>query len=397
MRRQKWNALCCLGLAALLAAASPGAARAASLSDYDEETQAKLLDDTLEYSEIRARVSLYNPTLSQARITMDDAMSIYRNGMTEYKDRAAELRRKADEAEEDGDLLTYAAYEMNAQIMNELANQYKDVVEQSERMSTQRSIVSAEDLLTRGVQQMVQGYAQLDLGCTIAEKGVELAEAAYNSTVTQQGLGMATEADVKAAENSLASARASLASAQASRASLKSSICLMTGWDYDADITIGPVPEPDLEAIAAADLEADTEKAVNNNYDLIAIRHQSRATSTPAQETRDRNLRDTEASIRIAMGSLYETLQQQRAAKEGADAAWQKAVNDKNALDQKYQLGMVGRLEYLQGEVAYLQAQSAKQTADINLRKAYEDYLWQVKGVSVASTATGSTQTASAR
>ena len=321
MRRQKWNSLCCLGLAALLAAASPGAVRAASLSDYDEETQAKLLDDTLEYSEIRARVSLYNPTLSQARITMDDAMAIYRNGMTEYKDRAAELRRKADEAEEDGDLLTYAAYEMNAQIMNELANQYKDVVEQSERMSTQRSIVSAEDLLTRGVQQMVQGYAQLDLGCTIAEKGVELAEAAYNSTVTQQGLGMATEADVKAAENSLASARASLASAQASRASLKSSICLMTGWDYDADITIGPVPEPDLEAIAAADLEADTEKAVNNNYDLIAIRHQSRATSTPAQETRDRNLRDTEASIRIAMGSLYETLQQQRAAKEGADAA----------------------------------------------------------------------------
>ena len=143
MRRQKWNSLCCLGLAALLAAASPGAVRAASLSDYDEETQAKLLDDTLEYSEIRARVSLYNPTLSQARITMDDAMAIYRNGMTEYKDRAAELRRKADEAEEDGDLLTYAAYEMNAQIMNELANQYKDVVEQSERMSTQRSIVSA--------------------------------------------------------------------------------------------------------------------------------------------------------------------------------------------------------------------------------------------------------------
>ena len=195
MRQQKWNSLCCLGLAALLVAASPGAVRAASLSDYDEETQAKLLDDTLEYSEIRARVSLYNPTLSQARITMDDAMAIYRNGMTEYKDRAAELRRKADEAEEDGDLLTYAAYEMNAQIMNELANQYKDVVEQSERMSTQRSIVSAEDLLTRGVQQMVQGYAQLDLGCTIAEKGVELAEAAYNSTVAQQGLGMATGAE----------------------------------------------------------------------------------------------------------------------------------------------------------------------------------------------------------
>ena len=87
-------------------------------------------------------VSLFNPSMQQAQITMDDSLSVYRNGMTEYKDRAAELRREADQAEEDGDMAAYATYEMNAQMMNELANQYKDVVEQSERMSTQRSIVS---------------------------------------------------------------------------------------------------------------------------------------------------------------------------------------------------------------------------------------------------------------
>lgn len=385
MKRKSFSA-CCLGMAALMTFSAPAAAMAASLSDYDEATQEKLMDDTLEYSEIRALVSLFNPSMQQAQITMDDSLSVYRNGMTEYKDRAAELRREADQAEEDGDMAAYATYEMNAQIMNELANQYKDVVEQSERMSTQRSIVSAEDMLTRGVQQMVQGYAQLDLGCRIAEKGVELAQAAYDSALTQQRLGMATDADVKSAANSLESAQAGLKSAQDSRASLKSSICLMTGWDYNADMTIGAVPEPDLEAIASVDVAADTERAVNNNYDLIAIRHQSRATSTPAQDTRDRNLQDTEAAVRIAMGSLYETLQQQKTAWDGANAAWQKAENEKAALDQKYQLGMVGRLEYLQGELTYLQAQSTKLTADINLRKAHEDYLWQVKGVTVAST-----------
>ena len=389
MKRRSFSA-CCLGMAALMAVSSPAAAMAASLSDYDEATQEKLMDNTLEYSEIRALVSLFNPSMQQAQITMDDSLSVYRNGMTEYKDRAAELRREADKAEDEGDLASYAAYEMNAQIMNELANQYKDVVEQSEHMSTQRSIVSAEDMLTRGVQQMVQGYAQLELGCEIAEKGVELAQAAYDSSLTQQSLGMATDADVKSAANSLKSAEASLKSTQDSLASLKSSICLMTGWDYDADITIGPVPEPDLNAIDSVDVAADTEKAVNNNYDLISIRHQSRATSTPAQETRDRNLRDTEAAVRISMESLYETLKQQRTSWDGANAAWQKAVNDRNALDQKYQLGMVGRLEYLQGELAYLQAESAKLGADIGLRKAYEDYLWQVKGVTVTSSSESS-------
>ena len=59
-------------------------------------------------------------------------------------------------------------------------------------------------------------------------------------------------------------------------------------------------------------------------------------------------------------------------------------------MDQKYQLGMVGRLEYLQGELAYLQAESAKLGADISLRKAYEDYLWQVKGVTVTSSSESS-------
>ena len=272
MKRTQFS-LCCLGVAAVMAVSSPAAAMAASLSDYDEATQEKLLDDTLEYNEIRALVSLFNPSMQQAQITMDDSLSVYRNGMTEYKDRAAELRREADKAEDDGDLQAYATYEMNAQIMNALANQYKDVVEQSERMSTQRSIVSAEDMLTRAVQQMVQGYAQLDLGCQVAEKGVELAQAAYDSALTQQSLGMATDADVKSAANSLASAQAGLKSAQDSRASLKSSICLMTGWDYDADITIGAVPEPDLEAIDSVDVASDTERAVNNNYDLVSLRH----------------------------------------------------------------------------------------------------------------------------
>ena len=62
MRRNRLYA-CCLGLAAAMAISSPAAALAASLSDYDEATQEKLLDNTLEYGEIRALVSIYNPSM----------------------------------------------------------------------------------------------------------------------------------------------------------------------------------------------------------------------------------------------------------------------------------------------------------------------------------------------
>lgn len=87
------------------------------------------------------------------------------------------------------------------------------------------------------------------------------------------------------------------------------------------------------------------------------------------------------------MTSLYETLRQKLSEKEAADAAWAAAQKEREALDRKQQLGMVGRLEYLQGELAYLQAESAKQTADLELRKAYEEYEWQVTGISVSGTA----------
>lgn len=387
MRKQKRLWIGCLGTAAILSFTAAAPARAASLSDYDEAAQQQILDDVLEYDEIRARVSLFNPSMQQAQLTMDDSLAVYRNGMTEYRERAAELRRERDKAEEDGDLEAYMTYEMNAQIMMQMAIQYEDVVEQAGHMSMQRSLVSAEDMLTRGVQQMIQGYAQLEQGCRTAAKGVELAQAAYEASLTQQGLGMATETDVKAAVNSLESARAGLQAAEDSRDSLKSSICMMTGWDYDADIRIGEIPAPDLEAIAGADLGADTEKAVNNNYELISVRHGGRVSSTPQQEMRDRNLQDGEAKVRISMESLYGTLQQQRAAREGAAAAWEAAEKERKALDQKYSLGMVGRLEYLQGELTYLQAESAMQAADISLRKAWEDYLWQVRGLSITTAA----------
>ena len=382
-RKNLWKR--CLGAAAVLTLICSAPAGAASLSDYDEEVRERLLDNVLEYGEIRARVSLFNPSMQQTQMTMDDSLEIYRNGMTEYKERAAELRRERDKAEEEGDLEAYMNYEMNAQILIQIANQYEDVVEGAERMSAQRSVVSAEDMLTRGVQQMVQGYAQLEQGCRTAAKAAELAEAAFRSAQTRQSLGMATEDEVRAAENSLESAKAGLKAAEDSRNSLKSSICMMTGWDYNADIEIGPVPEPDMEAVRAADPETDTEKAVNNNYELISVRHGSRATSTPKQEMRDRNLRDGEAAVRISMESLYGALTEQAAAKEGADAAWEAAQKERAALDQKYGLGMIGRLEYLQGELTYLQAEGAKLASDISMRKAYEDYLWQIKGLSIAA------------
>lgn len=384
MRKQirRWS-LC---MAAVMTAMLSVPAQAASLSDYDEAARIRIQDDVLEYDEIPALVSLYNPDIQQAYARMEDALAVYRSGMTEYKNRAAELDREAENASESGNVAESMVYQMNAAAMRTMAKEYKKAVERAESVSSTRSLIQAEDTVTMYVQQMVQGYAQMETGCEIAQKGVELAQAAYDSAVVQSGLGMASAADVKAAENSLQTAQAGLRAAEEGKNAMKQNICMMTGWNYQADMTIAAVPELELSQIESVNLQADTEKAINNNYELISIR-QEKANTTVAKNVRERNLSEKEQEIRISMTSLYETLRQKLSEKEGADAAWAVAQKEREALDRKQQLGMVGRLEYLQGELACLQAESAKQTADLELRKAYEEYEWQITGISVSGTA----------
>ena len=384
--RKKTRRCGSLCLAAVMAAMLAAPVQAASLSDYDEATRTRLQDQVLEYDEIPALVSLYNPDMQQAYVRMEDSLSVYRNGMTEYKNRAAELDREADKASENGDMAESMVYKTNEAAMRSMAKEYKKAVERAESVSSTRSLMQAEDTITMYVQQMVQGYAQMESGCRIGEKSVELAQAAYDSAVVQSGLGMASAGDVKAAENSLQTAQAGLRAAEEGKNAMKQNICMMTGWDYQADMTIAGVPELDLGQIESVNLQADTEKAINNNYELISIR-QGKANTTVTKNVRERNLSEKEQEIRISMTSLYETLRQKLSEKEGADAAWAAAQKEREALDRKQQLGMVGRLEYLQGELAYLQAESAKQAADLELRKAYEEYEWQVTGISVSGTA----------
>ena len=61
--------------------------------------------------------------------------------------------------------------------------------------------------------------------------------------------------------------------------------------------------------------------------------------------------------------------------------AFQGAQITMNGNDLKYQMGMLGRLEYLQLKMAYLQQKAALKTAQLNLTQAMENYRWAVEGL----------------
>ena len=52
-----------------------------------------------------------------------------------------------------------------------------------------------------------------------------------------------------------------------------------------------------------------------------------------------------------------------------------------NGNDLKYQMGMLGRLEYLQAKLGYLQQKMTYDMAVLNLKQAIENYDWALYGV----------------
>ena len=78
---------------------------------------------------------------------------------------------------------------------------------------------------------------------------------------------------------------------------------------------------------------------------------------------------------------MYQEILEKKTAYEAAHVAFQGAQITMNGNDLKYQMGMLGRLEYLQLKMAYLQQKAALKTAQLNLTQAMENYRWAVEGL----------------
>ena len=157
---------------------------------------------------------------------------------------------------------------------------------------------------------------------------------------------------------------------------------------------IGPVPGADPAAIASIDLEGDLNKAVNNNSNVISMRsggssqsvvEQQLVKSTTVKKNKLRDTEYTENQVRSNVQTLYDDILEKKALYDSASTAWQSAQNTWNAAQVQRQTGMLSDIQYLQQELAYLQAKSGMECADLNLQQSMRSYEWAVKGVEVSA------------
>lgn len=382
---RRWKPIIPLTMAVMLGVLPAIPSFGAALSDYDAQTQEKLKDNVMEYDELEPLVAVYNPSMKSANNSIAEGIHELTVSIDDLGTNAGELERTAEDMKEAGNMAGYEMYKKLADGTNSAVKKMKESRDNITSHTNTQQIRSLEYVLTSGAQSMMIMYQNMAAQEETAAKAKELAEAAYQTTLTQKDLNMATDTDVLKAKKSLDQAVSGLAKIDGGLLNIKQNLCMMTGWSYDASPDIRPVPAVDQARLDAMDLDADTAKAIGNNTTLISqrgIADKARKTvKDKEKEKRARTMEESEQKVRMEMGQLYDAVQEKKTQAEGARAAYESAVTAKQTADIKSQVGALSHLEYLQAEVEFLSQTAAKESADMALLQAVNDYDWAVKGV----------------
>lgn len=392
-------------LALLLAASAPFQTFAAEenpAGSYSADQQ-RLADNQLDYDEIGARVKeYYGPIKSayaMARGMKEDQGQIAVNSRTTADDLLSQAKAAEDLAKEQSGMEQMIS-KATARALRKSVNQLRTTANSLDRSlerksSSEKQIDRQANSLILNVEMMLNQYQQLLSQRTIAAKGVELATAAKQLQDTMQAQGMAVDADVLSAAASLSSSQSQLNQLDAGIEQIRKMLCSFTGYDEAANPVFGEVPSADPSYIATVNVTEDKEKAVNNNYNLISLRSQTgggmtdlqiRTSKTTTQTANKlRNVEYSEENIRSNIQALYDEMEEKNASYTAAKTAYESGQIAWQAAQIQKANGMLSNIQYMQQELAWLQAQSGYKCADLALQQALQNYKWAVAGVSVSA------------
>ena len=392
-------------MAFLLAASAPFqvfAEEANPDSSYSVD-QERLTDNQLDYDEIGARVKEYYGPIKSAynmvRGMTEDQGQIAVNERTMADDLISQARAAEDLAK-DQTGMDQMINKATAKALRKTANQMRTMANNMDRSlsrknSSEKQIDRQANSLILNVEMMLNQYQQLQSQRTIAAKGVELATAAKQLQNTMQAQGMAVDADVLSAAASLSSGQSQLNTLDAGIEQICKMLCSFTGYDEASNPVFGEVPAADPSYIATVNVAEDKEKAVNNNYELISLRGQTgggmtdlqiRTSKTTTQiANKLRNVEYSEENVRSNIQALYDAMKEKNSSYSAAKTAYESGQISWQAAQVQKANGMLSNIQYMQQELAWLQAQSGYKCADLALQQAIQNYKWAVAGAFVSA------------
>lgn len=369
----------CISAEGMSAMASPEFARS-------QEEWASLSDNRLEWEEIPALVNEYNATVLNNRkaYQKDSGQNAeeIRDALLEAADDMESLAIDA-EAEEGGAMIG-ANYRSQAA---SLRQQAESNVSDSQVILWQYEQV--EDTIAQTVRDGFIAYYQ-----AIAQKEADQAKIGYleeslASAQNRKNVGMGTELEVLTAKEALQNGQAALASADAKINAEKKKLQVLCGWDYTSDAEIGALPDFDMEEIGRIDLEADTEKALSNNWQLrIDERKLQNAPDATLRDQYTKTVDNDRQQIKASVRSAYDTLVQ---AKRTYDTGAEQLNLSRQNLEKssrQLSLGVISRMEYRAAENETTGLEHTQRLNEIAVFSAWTAYQGAVNGLA----STGSAQ-----
>lgn len=346
---------------------------------YTEEKWASLRDNVMEYGELKDLIHEYNPTVRSNRSAYKDQKGKDLNDVYEqYMNDIDDIWDQADAAEDD---VTWVSMRFSAGLLTKQAdNNYQDADMEKIQYDQQ------EAALVYQAQQMMVSLQQAEDNIKNLENTKALLQSQYEFTRAQAAAGMATQIDVLTAQKSVQDQDTAILAAQKNKENVHRNLCLMLGWDADAQPEILAVPEPDMSRIDTLNPDGDAEAALANDYDVRY--YEKKAGNLSSQDLIESNQASIQNAKDTAVRSLktqYNTVLTARDALNAAQSQLAAEQSKLNKASASLAAGQITNLEYQTTLNAVMTAESDVNTKKLQLLVALEGYDWNVKGLTTSN------------
>lgn len=363
----------------------PAAALAASPEfAHTQEEWAKLQDNTLEYGELEDLIKEYNVTYRNNQGEYREFIREYGTTNEEWSDAYRELAADIYDQISGDDTASAMISDLNLEKQAEqMEKQADEAVDDSETYALKYE-QAAKSLVATAQSRMMSYYGQ-KAAVELSETQNALNQSSLALTQAKVTAGMATQMDLLDAEASIRNNDKSLSSAKTSLEQTRQKLIVMLGWKAGDQPEIGALPQVTAEEISAIDLNAGKEAALANNYTLrINKKKLENSAQDSITDSLKNTIEDNEKQILLSVQSSYDSLMAAKLSSDQAAVANETAKSQLAIAAAKLQAGMITNLEYENQQYAAQSAQSAADSAAIDLLEAYETYQWNVNGLAAA-------------
>lgn len=388
------------------------------------ENRELLYDNVIEFNEIAELVRLYNLTADSNQHTLSDLKEMVNkeedgpsspaegsnedtdtetpgSSTEELEKMRAEMYIIAEEARNSNDKATES---MATGVIESLTASMKTMAMQeatgyslssmtsgggsglsSEEYATYKwQFKQVEDQLVMSAQGLFPAYYQIEYNLEQLEANKNLLETSRKMTELRLNLGMATTIDVLEANESVTALKNTIASLKNQQNKLNQELCKMIGRDYNANITLGELPELDWNYMVGMNLEKDRVTGSKNNYALSIKQNEVNqigpGSTTNSQVARN-DFENEKQTYYSKLEQQYQLVQEKRAE---LDTETRKLDIEKTkalSIEKRYELGMLSEFEYQSQMQNYINQETLVKVAESAFGDAINSYKWMINGL----------------